>query len=464
MVYTYNQREDVNTGLADYGKKIIYWNGGLLTLGYCWNSASKEGISLTYSDTLGVQIWKKNIYHPYSNTLQGNDIIAINNHSFYVTGIVSTNTINQYDAFFAKYDSRGDSIFYNYYNDPGTNWATQLYQKSSDSLFILTKWKLNYFDANNKYTVCAIDTAGNNIDTIYQSSITLKQADQIFKKGNRYYIGGITSSSVFIDVFNPNFVPVSNWYPSTTMNERFERIFEWNGNLYLNSEVSVSVPTSANDYWQVRIKQLNEVTGVTLQYLDIGPPNLFWSVASNPVFIDGGKLAILESNEVQNYCYIIDSSLSILCSSNLWAPYMSNPGLIDLTPGKKIAGTGYVSSFLGFTQDHWLFITENIETFYIDSCSNFLEINESETLTSSVNIYPNPTNDIVNLDYKFPENNEKATVNIYNYAGVLIKSFNIYGNQGKEVRNISELPNGLYIFSIISNNTQISQQKIIVSK
>ena len=58
---------------------------------------------------------------------------------------------------------------------------------------------------------------------------------------------------------------------------------------------------------------------------------------------------------------------------------------------------------------------------------------------------------------------EKAKVDVYNYAGILIQSFSINGNEGTIIRNVSELSNGLYIFSVISNNTLLSQQKIIIS-
>ena len=477
MVYTFNQREDINAGMNDYGNKITFWNSGLLTLGYCWDTTYNQGISLTYSDTLGNLIWKKNIYHQTSSILQGNDIISLNNYSFYLTGITYSDSVNQYDGFLAKFDSNGDSIFYKYYSDIGTNWPTQLYQKSTDSLFILTNWKTNYNDVYNKYSIWAIDTTGNNIDTVFQSPTTLKQADQILKKGARYYIGGTTrtsasssfNSKVFIDVLNLNFNPLTTWNPSTTLNERFEKIFEWNNKLYFSSEVSVSVPTSANDYWQVRIKQIDEPSGITLNSLDIGPPNLFWTVSSNPVLIDNTKFAIINNNEIQNYCFIIDSSLTPICISNLWANYVSYsgywaPGSITLTPGKKIAGTGYVSSFLGYTLDHWLYITENIETFYIDSCSNFLEINESNNRLSSFIMYPNPANDVVHLEYQLPENISQSTVNVYNYAGMLLKSFTIYGNTGKTTQNVAELSNGFYIFNIISSNTIIARQKIVIDK
>ena len=97
-------------------------------------------------------------------------------------------------------------------------------------------------------------------------------------------------------------------------------------------------------------------------------------------------------------------------------------------------------------------------------CNGFVGINEETPHESYLTMYPNPASDVLYFDYKLPETIAQATVNVYNYAGMLVQSFIIYGNEGTATQNVSGLSNGLYMFSIISNNTSIAQQKIIINK
>lgn len=97
-------------------------------------------------------------------------------------------------------------------------------------------------------------------------------------------------------------------------------------------------------------------------------------------------------------------------------------------------------------------------------CNGFVGVEEQENKESNIKFYPNPANDVVYFDYQLPENISQATVNVYNYAGMLVQSFVIYGNEGTATQNVSELSNGLYMFSIISNKNTIAQQKIVINK
>lgn len=65
----FNNRLDINTDEPDAGMKTIFWNNGLLTLDYCFDSVYKEGICLSFVDTTGNLIWKKIFFHPVSNLL-----------------------------------------------------------------------------------------------------------------------------------------------------------------------------------------------------------------------------------------------------------------------------------------------------------------------------------------------------------------------------------------------------------
>jgi hypothetical protein len=80
-------------------------------------------------------------------------------------------------------------------------------------------------------------------------------------------------------------------------------------------------------------------------------------------------------------------------------------------------------------------------------------INEIEKSDNLISIYPNPSNDILNIELK---NNSYQIVNsqIINMLGCVIKD-----NLEKSKLNISNLPNGMYYLKIsLNNNVQINKK------
>ena len=83
---------------------------------------------------------------------------------------------------------------------------------------------------------------------------------------------------------------------------------------------------------------------------------------------------------------------------------------------------------------------------------------------NNISIYPNPANNIVNINYQLPNNATEAIVNIFDQTGKLINSQMIYGNKGLTTLNVENLPNGLYLYSVNVNSTIIATQHIAISK
>jgi len=83
---------------------------------------------------------------------------------------------------------------------------------------------------------------------------------------------------------------------------------------------------------------------------------------------------------------------------------------------------------------------------------------------SEISVYPNPAHSIVNINYILPDDATQAVVNTYDYTGKLINSQSVYGNKGLTTVNVENLANGLYMYSILVNDTVVASQRIVVNK
>lgn len=85
----------------------------------------------------------------------------------------------------------------------------------------------------------------------------------------------------------------------------------------------------------------------------------------------------------------------------------------------------------------------------------------TEKEEASLSIFPNPTRDICNLQFKIPENQE-ANMLIYNLQGTLLYEFSNIGQYGGELMTIdvSDYPSGTYLVVLQSENIYEAQKFI----
>lgn len=89
---------------------------------------------------------------------------------------------------------------------------------------------------------------------------------------------------------------------------------------------------------------------------------------------------------------------------------------------------------------------------------NATEVKELKTNLFDINISPNPANDFINI---IASGNQKLNINIFNLLGKNVYSNNSLNPISKI--DVSNLPAGLYIVSVTSENSQISR-RIIISR
>jgi hypothetical protein len=123
---------------------------------------------------------------------------------------------------------------------------------------------------------------------------------------------------------------------------------------------------------------------------------------------------------------------------------------------RKTVDGGFV--FSGFTYSYG----NNMEVYLVKTrADGFAEINEVSEDIFEFSIYPNPCSDILSLSSPV-FNNQNILIKISNASGSVVMETNI----AKLNRNIididvSYLPSGVYLLSVLFNETQISKKLII---
>ncbi len=77
-------------------------------------------------------------------------------------------------------------------------------------------------------------------------------------------------------------------------------------------------------------------------------------------------------------------------------------------------------------------------------------------------IFPNPTNQYINIEGELPKEFEEAKITLLNSEGKILKT-ETYNGQTKTM-DVSDLKNGLYMLEVNYSKNKRSTYKIIVSK
>ncbi|MGV6861914.1 MAG: LamG-like jellyroll fold domain-containing protein [Putridiphycobacter sp.] len=81
-----------------------------------------------------------------------------------------------------------------------------------------------------------------------------------------------------------------------------------------------------------------------------------------------------------------------------------------------------------------------------------------EISTTSLHIYPNPANSILNIE--FSGTVENSQILIFDLSGKIVKSFNSFSGDKFQIE-VSDLMEGVYYIQVINNNTVVSQRKFV---
>lgn len=81
----------------------------------------------------------------------------------------------------------------------------------------------------------------------------------------------------------------------------------------------------------------------------------------------------------------------------------------------------------------------------------------------AITCYPNPATESIAFVYNLQDDFASGNINIYNALGQIVKTISINNAELKSVVGISDLPNGLYFYTLVINNTTIANDKFVKS-
>ena len=83
---------------------------------------------------------------------------------------------------------------------------------------------------------------------------------------------------------------------------------------------------------------------------------------------------------------------------------------------------------------------------------------------NTLKIYPNPAHTYFIVEYTLKDEQENAIMEISDYSGKKLMSYNLNGNNDYLVIPADKLPNGMYICNLIAGNKIIQTGKIVINK
>lgn len=84
--------------------------------------------------------------------------------------------------------------------------------------------------------------------------------------------------------------------------------------------------------------------------------------------------------------------------------------------------------------------------------------------SSFSNPYPNPAKSEVSFDFNFPVQVGSASIKVYNMLGKLIIEQELLEKSGSITLPVSEIPEGVYFYSLILNNKIARTQKLLIQR
>ena len=107
-----------------------------------------------------------------------------------------------------------------------------------------------------------------------------------------------------------------------------------------------------------------------------------------------------------------------------------------------------------------------VRNFYVKYANPDVSVaSTAKTQPLSVDIYPNPMSSNASINYFVPAKYGNAQLLVRNMVGKTVKTFNLRcGENAKLNISSTDLANGVYFYSIVSNGTTLTTKKLVVRK
>jgi trimeric autotransporter adhesin len=95
---------------------------------------------------------------------------------------------------------------------------------------------------------------------------------------------------------------------------------------------------------------------------------------------------------------------------------------------------------------------------------NQITIGDVKLKGNSIEVVPNPITGTSVVSYKFDNTNATSFLIISDLQGKLVKQISLAKNQTSVQVSKNDLPNGMYVFTIVSGNTEVQSKKVLVAE
>ncbi len=169
-------------------------------------------------------------------------------------------------------------------------------------------------------------------------------------------------------------------------------------------------------------------------------------------------------NTYNSLCWAICSSDQLAGST----PVLIAPGgTVPISAGDSInlyvlhyKPTGYSGTSLFKVKFYNPSVSADTAVFFVQFDAA-LSVSETAAPSLAINAYPNPANSYINIDVD--NFSEKATLRIVDALGVTVKTATINGEANLKF-NTTDLREGVYFYSLISNNKTILTRRLVITR
>ena len=106
---------------------------------------------------------------------------------------------------------------------------------------------------------------------------------------------------------------------------------------------------------------------------------------------------------------------------------------------------------------------QNLMTKSLKNDNNETSGIQNSSSTNNLKIYPNPASTEITLEYSF-DDNSIASISIIDMLGSKVLEQQIVGDNNKMNLDISNLANGIYVYSVIKDGEVIDKKKLVISR
>lgn len=464
----FNKAYDLATNYTDlFNSSILLPDSNIFTQGFDVKLDGSYGITFTKLNQYnGDTIWHKK----YGTS--GDKYARANGrpHTLYDNFIYTT--ANYYDTsgnslpVLFKLNLNGNIIWEKHFIDTVQDfWILHSISVTNDGNFIFAGCK-KITATNYNFNLVKTDTSGNIIwEKFFGNSSTeiAMTVDTTFDGG--FYLAGYReTSATTVDGYIVKTDSNGNLQWQKLMNNStnvWGRTLS-NGNLLVYGGKENPTPSETDAYIAIVDDTTNTLIDEKYFILSDSSYNIFFDAVEvqGNLYFTGGALW----HDVNNISGAFFKS-NLQLDSLIFRTYSVVPsenGLYSIIPTADggFIMTGFVapSISMGTTQDGWIV---RVDSTGCESLSCVLSVDETteEKDGMDMNVYPNPANSFVTLEF---ESNNGHTVTIYNSYGELVSQTE-NAISGKQI-NLNGFTNGIYLITIRDEGKILGQKKLIISK